>query len=70
VGSLVGLPQRKVEGVRLIEADVLIVEGKNELPATNSVTPCCAGGGSCGPEGRKEVDYDLSEWIGKLYASC
>lgn len=56
--------------MRLIEADVLIVEGKNELPATYSVTPCCAGGGSCGPEGRKEVDYDLSEWIGKLYASC
>ncbi|KAF4628755.1 hypothetical protein G7Y89_g9394 [Cudoniella acicularis] len=35
--------------------------------SSKSVTPCCAGGSSCGPgmtpSGRKELDYDLNEWI-------
>lgn len=35
-----------------------------------SVAPCCSGETSCGPmrsvsgSGRKQLDYDLNEWIG------
>lgn len=53
--------------------DVLLVDTKKDLnlykddETSKSVTPCCAGSSSCGPtvskSGRKELDYDLNEWI-------
>jgi hypothetical protein len=59
----------------LRNADVLLVDTKKNLSlykdgeAAKSVTPCCASGSGCGPtitaSGRKELDYDLNEWICK-----
>ncbi|KAH8745173.1 putative UbiE/COQ5 family methyltransferase [Hyaloscypha sp. PMI_1271] len=53
--------------------DVLLVDTKKDLglykdgETAKSVTPCCASGLGCGPaitvSGRKELDYDLNEWI-------
>ncbi|KAI6084708.1 NAD(P)-binding protein [Hypoxylon rubiginosum] len=56
--------------------DILLVDTKKDLnlykenETSKSVTPCCAGGGSCEPaaltaSGRKELDYDLNEYICK-----
>lgn len=56
--------------------DVLLVDSNKDLNLYKdgeqavSVTPCCAGETACGPmrpsaSGRKELDYDLNEWIGK-----
>lgn len=57
-------------------ADVLLVDTKKDLGLykdgenAKSVTPCCARGLDCGPaitvSGRKELDYDLNEWICKF----
>ncbi|KIK68791.1 hypothetical protein GYMLUDRAFT_36283 [Collybiopsis luxurians FD-317 M1] len=53
--------------------DVLLVDTQKDLnlykdgETSSSVTPCCVGSSSCGPavskSGRKELDYDLNEWI-------
>ena len=58
--------------------DVLLVNTEKDLNMykdreySKSITPCCAGS-SCGPartaSGRKELDYDLNEWIGKSWRS-
>jgi len=55
VGSLVGLPRRKVEGVRLIEADVLIVKGKNELPARTRRRRVVLVAGPAGQKGGRKL---------------
>ncbi|KFA69365.1 hypothetical protein S40285_08753 [Stachybotrys chlorohalonatus IBT 40285] len=57
----------------LTAPDVLMVDTKKDLSLykdgeqAKSVTPCCAGGASCGAvltsSGRKELDYDLNEYI-------
>lgn len=55
--------------------DMLLVDTNKDLNLYKdgeqavSVTPCCSGETSCGPmraspSGRKELDYDLNEWIG------
>ena len=54
-------------------ADVLLVDTKKDLSmyqdgeGAKSVTPCCVGGASCGPDttqsARKKLDYDLGEYI-------
>ncbi|KAL9118658.1 MAG: hypothetical protein Q9187_004795 [Circinaria calcarea] len=58
-------------------SDILLMDSKKDLGlykdggAAKSVTPCCAGG-ACEPEdqvtasGRKELDYDINEWIGSF----
>ncbi|KAJ8128129.1 hypothetical protein O1611_g5505 [Lasiodiplodia mahajangana] len=53
--------------------DILLVDTKKDLglykenETAYSATPCCAGGGTCGPgltiSGRKELDYNLNEYI-------
>ncbi|KAL9126731.1 MAG: hypothetical protein Q9217_004258 [Psora testacea] len=62
-------------------SDILLIDTNKDLrlykdgEAAESVTPCCAGG-ACGPQeqvtasGRKELDYDINEWIGsfQIYA--
>lgn len=62
-------------------SDILLMDTNKNLElykdgeAAKSVTPCCAGG-ACGPKqqvtasGRKELDYDINEWIGsfQIYA--
>lgn len=61
--------------------DTLLVDTHKDLglykdgETSKSVTPCCSSGGSegdtaCGPmqpmpKGRKPLDYDLNQWIGK-----
>lgn len=56
--------------------DVLLVDShkdiniyKDDGEKAVSVAPCCSGETSCGPmrasgSGRKQLDYDLNEWIG------
>ena len=56
-------------------ADVLLVDTKKDLglyqdgEGAKSVTPCCVGSASCGPDttesARKKLDYDLGEYICK-----
>ena len=62
-------------------SDILLIDTKRNLElykdgeAAKSVTPCCAGGAYGQKEqvtssGRKELDYDINEWIGsfQIYA--
>ena len=62
-------------------SDILLIDTNKNLElykdgeAAKSVTPCCAGGAYGQKEqvtssGRKELDYDINEWIGsfQIYA--
>lgn len=59
--------------------DVLLIDShkdinlyKDDGEKAVSVAPCCSGETSCGPmrvsaSGRKQLDYDLNEWIGMFF---
>ncbi|KEY74522.1 hypothetical protein S7711_08506 [Stachybotrys chartarum IBT 7711] len=75
VSGALGVTQMKqiLYDVGFDAPDVLLVDTKKDLSLykdgeqAKSVTPCCAGGASCGvsltSSGRKELDYDLNEYI-------
>ncbi|KAF8245476.1 S-adenosyl-L-methionine-dependent methyltransferase [Wilcoxina mikolae CBS 423.85] len=68
-GCVAGATERGVLEGWLKEAgfeDVLVVDGGKGLPMGNTTTPCCAGEGCGGEEGRTEVGFDLGEWIGSF----